>query len=366
MWVSLCVIAALAVVIVMFMSQPSFGRQPRGERLERVLRSPNYRDGRFHNLSPTPQLVSDKPRAKLMVELLLRKVDALRPDKPLPVVKTDLGSLSRDEEVVVWLGHSSLFIQTGGVRFLVDPVLVKAAPVSFVNRPFKGTDIYSPDDIPAIDYLVITHDHWDHLDYGTVKALRPRTGKVICSLGVGEHFEYWGFGKEQIIELDWHESSTLGDGFSIHCLPARHFSGRGLKPNQTLWASYMLQTPSLNIFLGGDGGYDTHFADIAARFPRIDVAFIENGQYNEEWRYIHLLPDDLVKAVHDLGPRTLFTIHNSKYALAKHPWREPLDNIAAAATRDTIPLITPLIGQKTTLNDTVARIDRWWAADAGE
>src|SRR5699024_5550636 len=119
-------------------------------------------------------------------------------------------------------GHSSYLIQTGGKRILVDPVFCMASPVSFVNKPFKGTELYTPDDMPDIDYLVISHDHWDHLDYNTVKKLQNRIGTVICPLGVGEHFEYWGFDKERIIELDWNENARLAPGFVMHCLPARH------------------------------------------------------------------------------------------------------------------------------------------------
>ena len=140
--------------------------------------------------------------------------------------------------------------------------------------------------MPDIDYLVISHDHWDHLDYNTVKKLKDRIGAVICPLGVGEHFEYWGFDKERLIELDWNEDANLVPGFMIHCLPARHFSGRRLTANQSLWASFLLEAPSQKIYIGGDGGYDTHYAEIGNRFPGIDLAILENGQYNEEWSLI--------------------------------------------------------------------------------
>lgn len=155
--------------------------------------------------------------------------------------------------------------------------------------------------MPDIDYLIITHDHWDHLDRGTVTALRPRIRTVVCPLGVGEHFEYWGFPKERIVELDWHEQAALDDGFTIRCLPARHFSGRGLNSNQTLWGSFLLQSPSRKIYIGGDGGYGKHFAQIGREFPDIDLAILENGQYNEAWRYIHTLPGQLAQAAKDLS-----------------------------------------------------------------
>lgn len=344
---SILAIMVLAVPAgVLFMNQPSFGRTPRGERLERIKRSPHYRDGSFHNEREVPMFTSDKSRVKGMLEFLFRKKEGLRPEKPLPVIKTDLKKMPVDENVLVWFGHSSYLIQTDGKRILVDPVFCNASPVSFINKPFKGTDAYHPEDMPDIDYLIITHDHWDHLDYETVTALKDRVGKVICALGVGEHFEYWGFDKESIIELDWNEDATLDSSFIIHCLPARHFSGRGPNPNKTLWASFLIKTPSQNIYVAGDGGYDIHFAAIGERFPNIDLAILENGQYNEEWRYIHLMPEYMAQAAKDLKAKKILTVHHSKYALAKHRWDEPLTNAHHLAEKDSLNVLIPQIGEK--------------------
>ena len=246
---------------------------------------------------------------------------------------------------MVWFGHSSYLIQTGGKRILVDPVFCMASPVSFVNKPFKGTELYTPDDMPDIDYLVISHDHWDHLDYNTVKKLKDRIGAVICPLGVGEHFEYWGFDKERLIELDWNEDANLAPGFMIHCLPARHFSGRRLTANQSLWASFLLETPSQKIYIGGDGGYDTHYAEIGNRFPGIDLAILENGQYNEEWSLIHLMPQYMAQTARDLKAKRVLTVHHSKYALAKHRWDEPLKNAEEMKNKDSLNVLIPEIGE---------------------
>lgn len=355
------VVSVILVTTVLFINQPSFGRLPRGERLERIQHSPNYRDGSFQNLSPTQQITSEGSKIGTMIDFLIHKVEALRPATDLPTVKTDLKRFSRDEDVLVWLGHSTLFFQTDSVRFLTDPTLVAASPVSFFNKPFKGTNLYSPDDIPNIDYLIISHDHWDHLDYQTIKRIKDRIGKVICPLGVGEHFEYWGIGKDRIVELDWNEQVVLDNGSTIYCLPTRHFSGRGLSPNKTLWASYMLQTPSQSIYLGGDGGYDTHFANISKRFGEIDLAILENGQYDKDWKYIHLLPQDLVQAAKDLHAKRLMTVHNSKYALGKHAWYAPLENISKAAEQDSLHLITPMIGEPVHFDDTTQVFSKWWS-----
>lgn len=199
--------------------------------------------------------------------------------------------------------------------------------------------------MPGIDLLIITHDHWDHLDYQTVKRLKGRIGKVICPLGVGEHFESWGFGKEDITELDWQENTITSEGLTVHCLPARHFSGRGVTSNQTLWASFLLETLSGNIYLGGDGGYDKHFLKIGEDYPRIDLAILENGQYSENWKHIHTMPQELGSVAKDLKAKRVITVHHSKYALSKHPWDEPLKNESEAAARDSLNLIVPVIGQ---------------------
>ena len=339
-------IVAVAVIVgFVFVNQPSFGRAPQGERLERIKKSPHYKDGEFRNLHSTMMMTSQKGRLGAFWGFLFKQETDLRPEKEIPVIKTDLSKISKDENVLVWFGHSSYLIQTGGKRILVDPVFCMASPVSFVNKPFKGTELYTPDDMPDIDYLVISHDHWDHLDYNTVKKLQDRIGAVICPLGVGEHFEYWGFDKERLIELDWNEDANLAPGFMIHCLPARHFSGRGLTANQSLWASFLLETPSQKIYIGGDGGYDTHYAEIGNRFPDIDLAILENGQYNEEWSLIHLMPQYMAQTARDLKAKRVLTVHHSKYALAKHRWDEPLKNAEEMKNKDSLNVLIPEIGE---------------------
>lgn len=362
MYITLSIVLLISVAVIVFLKQPAFGKAPSGRRLERIQNSPNYRDGKFRNLSSTEKITSEKSKISAAFDFLFRKVAGLRPSKNLPTAQTDLRQLATNQDIMVWLGHSSLFVQTDGKRLLVDPALVTASPVSFVNKPFKGTDCYSPDDLPDIDYLIITHDHYDHLDHKTVIQLKDRIKKVICPLGVGEHFAYWGFDESSITELDWHEDITFDSTFTIHCLPARHFSGRGLSPDNTLWASFMLQTPSRTIYFSADGGYDTHFADIATRFPNIDLAVLENGQYDDDWKYIHLMPDHLTAAISDLNPKRVFTVHNSKYALGKHSWYAPLDAVSAASERDSFKLMTPMIGEPLFLNDTTQVFKKWWSA----
>ncbi len=361
MYILLSLVLLVAAATIIVLNQKQFGKMPSGERLERIKRSPNYRDGAFQNLSITPVMAEGKSYFTVAKETLFAKKVRVTPKNSIPSVKTDLLHLDRNKDVLVWFGHSSYFMQIDGKRFLVDPVLSgHASPFSFTVKAFKGTDRYTADDIPEIDYLIISHDHWDHLDYETLVKLKPRIKNVICALGVGEDFEYWGFDKRIITELDWNEQAVLDSGFTVNALPARHFTGRGFKRNQTLWVSYVLQTPTMKIFIGGDGGYDKHFAEIGKKFGPIDVAILENGQYNENWKYIHMLPGEQVKAFRDLQAKRLFPVHSSKFALSVHPWDEPLKKISAAAKESHIPLITPLIGEQVNLKDTSQQFTEWW------
>lgn len=347
------VVAALVAIGIVFINQPSFGRVPRGERLERIKKSSHYRDGQFQNLHPTEVMTSDKGRFRSMWDFLFGNKEGLFPETSVPVIKTNLKEIPLSVNRLVWFGHSSYLLQLGGKRILVDPVFYQAAPVSFINKAFEGTEIYKPEDVPDIDYLIITHDHWDHLDYRTVVELKERVNTVICPLGVGEHFEYWGFDKRSLVELDWQEDAVLDvhSGFTVHCLPARHFSGRGLAANKSLWASFLLETPSFTVFIGGDGGYDTHFAEIGKKYPHINLAILENGQYNDSWKYIHLMPNYLRRAADDLKASHLLTVHHSKYALARHRWDEPLQNELNIAKEGSLNLIIPTIGEEVSLDE---------------
>lgn len=355
----LILIAALVVGIFVFVQQDQFGKIPSGERLERIEKSPNYKNGQFQNLSETPQLTSDKSVVVQLYKFLTDKIDNLRPTKPIPTVKTDLKKLSKDENILVWLGHSGYFMQIEGKTFLVDPALLSGSPVPFFNKMFNGADAYRPEDIPAVDYLIITHDHWDHLDYETIKPLKNRIGKVVTGLGVGSHFEYWGFAKEKIVELDWMEQAPF-EQIKLTALPARHFSGRGLRSKKTLWVSFMLETPTKTIYIGGDSGYDTFYKEIGQQFPNIDLAILENGQYDKDWAYIHILPEQIPQAIKDLNPKRVLGVHNSKFALAKHAWTEPLELLYQNAQKGNFRLLTPRIGEIVNLNNENQTFEKWW------
>ena len=178
--------------------------------------------------------------------------------------------------------------------------------------------------------------------------MKNKVKAFVCGLGVGAHLEHWGVKPQKIIEMDWGENIALYKDFTLHCTPARHFSGRGLRSNRSLWCSYLLETPSLNVFMSGDGGYDTHFAEIGSKY-RIDWAILENGQYNERWKYIHTMPDELALEAKDLQAKHILTVHHSKYALAQHDWDEPLKN-EETLEKEGLPVVHAALGGKILLD----------------
>lgn len=226
---------------------------------------------------------------------LFNKNERLVPDAPVPAIKTDLKALEPQEDTLVWLGHSSWFVQLGDKRILIDPVFSDhAGPFSFINKAFDGTSIYQAEDMPEIDCLLISHDHWNHLDYPTVTALRSKVKHVICPLGVGAYFEYWDYPKDKIREGDWYDKIELEKDFTVHVLPARHYSGRLLSKNKTLWAGFALETPNRRIFFSGDSGYGPHFSKIGEAFQGFDLVLLDCGQYDPLWAYIHMTPEEAV------------------------------------------------------------------------
>lgn len=351
----------IGIVAFFVLRQPQFGKAPNGQRLERIKQSPHYKNGKFQNLSNTPTLAEGHNYFEVIYETYFKNKPRQYPTDIIPSVKTDLLNLPVDTDILVWFGHSSYFIQIDGKRILVDPVFSgNASPIPRTVKSFKGTDIYTVADLPDIDYLFISHDHYDHVNYETLIALKSKTKKVICGLGVGSHFEHWGYESHKIIEKDWNEKIELDSGFTAFVEPARHFSGRGFSTNNTLWASYVLQTPSMKIYIGGDSGYDTHYASIGDKYDSIDLAILDNGQYNEAWKYIHNLPEDVLKAGQDLKAKRIFPVHSSKFALGSHDWDEPLAKITELNKSYNIPLVTPLIGEPVNLKDTTQQFKQWW------
>jgi L-ascorbate metabolism protein UlaG (beta-lactamase superfamily) len=346
-----------------YLQHPKFGAPSEGDAMTLIRNSPNYFEGQFQNLIPTPGLSEDTNVVSALFSSLTGG-ERLRPEAPIPVQKTDLRALDRNADVLVWFGHSSCFVQLAGRRILIDPVFsTYAAPIPFVNRAFDGTSVYAAGDLPDIDCLLITHDHWDHLDYASVRELEPRTRRVVTPLGVGAYLERWGYAREKIREADWFSAVRVEEDLNIHVLPARHFSGRLLVRNRTQWAGFAVETPRRRIFFSGDGGYGPHFAEIGRRFGGFDLAVLDNGQYDRRWAYMHMTPEEAARAAGDLRASALLPAHVGRFCIAKHAWDEPFQRITAASAGQPFRLLTPMIGEPVPLDGSARPFGRWWESE---
>lgn len=360
MVILLAILATLSGSGYLFMQQKTFGIDPKGSRLERIMKSPNYKDGSFQNLSLTPVMAEGVTMTQVLKQYF-KKVAGKEPEQELPSIRTNLQELNDSLPVVIWFGHSSYLIRTNGKAILVDPVLSgNASPVRFFGKNYAGSNTYSVDDMPELDAVLITHDHYDHLDYQTILKLKAKTRHFYTSLGVGAHLEYWGIDPAKITELDWWEQADLTEGITFTATPARHFSGRKFKRGKTLWASYVLKTPTHSFFLGGDSGYDRHFKEIGEKHGPFDLAILECGQYNAYWKNIHMMPEETVLAATELNAKMLMPVHNSKFTLALHAWKEPLERVTAEAVNRSQSVTTPMMGEPVQVGGHYPD-SRWWA-----
>lgn len=337
----------------------TFGKNPAGAELEKIKASPNYKNGQFNNLLPT-RLMAEGASMTSVTWRFINKPAYCYPSKPIPSIKIDLKNLPSDAPVIVWFGHSSYFIRINNKNILVDPVFSgHASPFSFTAKSFDGANVYSVDDMPDIDVLVITHDHYDHLDYETVLKLRPKVKQVCTSLGVASHLVYWGYDEQIIHEFDWWDNKVITNDITFTATPARHFSGRSLTRNKTLWSAFILQTATYKLYLGGDSGYGTHFKAIGEQFGPFDITMLECGQYNTAWPDIHMLPPQVVQAAIDLKTKMLLPVHWGKFSLSLHPWYEPAELVSAEAATLKVPITIPMIGQPVIVGKQYPT-GKWW------
>lgn len=339
------------------------GALPQGKLLERVKNSPHYIHGAFRNRErPSPQLRMKHP-IKITYDFLTKKRNVL-PHQPIPTGDTVLKQVKGTEvPAFLWLGHSTYFIFWKDLTILLDPILsLNASPIYKTNVAFEGTFKYNIQDVPEVDLLILTHDHFDHLDYFTITHLHQRCKHIICPLGMESHLIFWGVDKSKIHSLDWDESYQLNEDVKITSVTTRHNSGRTMSRNQTLWSAYTLKLGEYNLFLAGDGGYGKHFKDIGNQYGPFDFGTIENGQYNMSWPKNHMFPHQSIQATLDLKLKKVVPIHWGKFALAMHTWNDSIKKYVAIAEEKGIDYCVPMIGELYYIDQPSLR-HVWWNFD---
>lgn len=275
------------------------------------------------------------------------KSEFRKPKTHLPQVSPDLANFTAksDNPKFIWFGHSTILMSIDGKTILTDPVFSEnAAPVNFMVKRFQNP-VLQTDKLPTIDVIMISHNHYDHLDKKTIKFFKDKNTKFIVPLGVGVILEKWGIDKSKITELNWYES-TKDNNLNFTATPAIHYSGRGLfDKNKTLWSSWVIESANKKIFFSGDSGYGKHFKEIGERFGGFDFAFIENGQYDKRWPEIHMFPEETVQVALDLKAKIFTPIHWGMFDLSLHKWNEPIKESYKIAKEKNIPIIIPELGE---------------------
>lgn len=343
------VIVAIILGINLFIwLNPTFGAKSKFINQEKLQASPNFKNGKFQNIEPTTMMTGEGNRGEV-IKKFIKGVENNRPNEPIESLTFNKELFLKNNSGIVytWFGHSTVLLKLNGKIIITDPVFEKAAsPVPFLNKSFDFKNNYSVQMLPDIDVVLISHDHYDHLDYKTIKKIDSITKKFIVPLGVDAHLLRWGISANKIEVADWGDAINIDSSISFISTPARHFSGRGPKDrDKTLWCSWVIKSGDNKIFFGGDSGYGNHFKNIGEKHGSFDLTLIECGQYNENWAQIHAMPEQTVQAHIDLKGNKLLPIHWSKFKLSIHTWTEPFERANAAAIKNNVHLQNSKIGE---------------------
>lgn len=327
--------------------------------------SPNYEDGKFKNTHLVDMSMSFKDMMSSAKKYFSPDEEAA-PANAIPVEKVDPTSFAKysaKEPRLIWFGHSTFLLQIEGKNLLIDPMLGDVpAPKSWLGKPRFSKELpISIDDLPQLDAVIISHDHYDHLDKESIKQIKDKVNAFYTPLGVSKHLVKWGVAENLIHELDWWEQINL-DKLQFTCAPAQHFSGRGVSDSQsTLWCSWIIASDSTKIFFSGDSGYNSHFAEIGEKHGPFDIALMECGQYNEKWEDIHMFPEQSVQAAIDVKAKVMMPIHWGGFTLSEHAWKDPIDRAVLQAAASNVKLATPGIGEPLIIGtEDVSSTTQWW------
>jgi L-ascorbate metabolism protein UlaG (beta-lactamase superfamily) len=342
-------------------TSPQFGGEQSAESLVKIENSPNYNgDGTFKNLELT--LASTGMKLSTIPKFFTNG-DNKVPSQILPQKKLVKSYFDNEpkEPRITWFGHSAIFIEMEGMNFFIDPMLgdFPAPHPMLGNSRFNKELPISIENLPEIDVILISHDHYDHLDYGSIQQLKDKVKLFYVPLGIKAHLTAWGVAENKIKEFDWWESANL-NGIEFVSTPARHFSGRGFTRNNTLWCSWVLKSENNSIFFSGDSGYGKHFKEIGSIYGPFDFAMMECGQYNEQWAHIHMTPEETIQASIDVNTKFMMPIHWGSFKLALHAWDDPIERASKKANELNMPIATPIIGESIVINGENFPSEKWW------
>jgi len=364
-YIILSLITLLIITVVLFINlSPQFGGLASKQQQELFSKSKHYKDGKFLNNGGVKIEMSLKDSFKAMW-ILFKSNSKAEPNKNIAVQKVDSISIANynSKTRFIWFGHSTFLLQIKGKNLLIDPMFgdVPAPNPLLGNKRFSNELPIEIEKLPSIDAVLITHDHYDHLDYESIQKLKDKVKLFFTPLGIGIHLLKWGVEKERIIELDWWQEIKFDD-LTIRCTPAQHFSGRGISDREkTLWCSWIIESDDENLFFSGDSGYASHFKEIGEKYGPFDFAFMECGQYNNLWPLVHMLPEETAQAGLDIKAKKMMPIHWGAFKLASHSWTEPVERISKKAKELNVDLVIPKIGEiiEIGLNDS-EEIYPWW------
>lgn len=358
------IVLLVAALALFFAFAPQIGDLPTGNHLQRISTSEQFSDGEFVNNVPTglgnPATIMWKAGSQYFTDTEAREPQEVI--KTIPFDKSKITSMGEEEVAITWFGHSTALIRIEGHTILADPVFgPRASMFSFAGPEHFDYDPRATiDELPQIDAVIISHDHYDHLDYYAISILKDRVKRFFVPLGVGAHLMSWGVPEENITELDWWEEAVFSDKLTLAATPSRHFSGRGLTDrNGTLWASWSIIGRTKRVFFSGDSGYFPGFKKIGDKYGPFDFVMMECGAYNELWADIHMMPEQSAQAFKDVRGKVLMPIHWGKFNLALHPWKEPVERLHAALSVDQPIIAQPLVGQVFYIDRDIPTA-KWW------
>ena len=343
------------------MYSKQFGGKVTKALIDQYRQSDNWKEGKFQNLEETSLHISIRKMPGIIYRQFTGKAKR-EPSQPLPMLPLDKNDFLKESASakMVWYGHSVLLLRLNGQTLLIDPMLgPNASPIGPVTtKRFSENTLDLVDDFPEIDLLLLTHDHYDHLDYDSMQKLKIKTKKFFVALGVKRHLVRWGIDPTIITEFDWWDQADF-NGIHIHFTPSRHFSGRGLSDrSKSLWGGWVFKTARQNLWFSGDGGYGKHFTEIGDRLGPFDFAWMECGQYNEHWHDIHMYPEECIQAAKDAQATTIMPVHWAGFSLAPHHWKEPVERFVAAAQKENLAYYVASPGKIADLQN--LKIINWW------